>query len=42
MRRRFNALLAGLSAASVFRAVAGDELTVIEDPGSVASALAGL
>lgn len=40
-RRRFNALLTGLSGEAVFRQVAGDALAVVDDPDQVKSALRG-
>lgn len=40
-RRRFVVLLMGLSGESTFRRVAGDELSVIDDPGQISNALQG-
>lgn len=41
MRRRFYVLVAGLSPESVFMRLAGDELSVIDDPDLIRSALRG-
>ncbi|WP_268246474.1 hypothetical protein [Streptomyces xantholiticus] len=40
-RRRFAVLLVGLSDAAVFRRVAEHELSIIDDPGQISSALQG-
>ncbi|MFJ6935686.1 hypothetical protein [Streptomyces sp. NPDC101132] len=41
-RRRFYVLLNGLSGDAVFRQVAGDEMSIIDDPARIAAALDGL
>jgi hypothetical protein len=41
MRRRFYTLVVGLSPGSAFMRLAGDELSVIDDPDLIRSALRG-
>lgn len=41
MRRRFYTLVAGLSPKSSFMRLAGDELSIIDDPDLIRSALRG-
>lgn len=38
-RRRFAVLLTGLSPEAVFRQVAGDDMSIVDDPDQVRSAL---